>query len=107
MKKYVFLLILAGCAVGPNYQAPENNISDSWATAPTSTDTPLTEWWNIFEDELLSRYITKAAAYNNHVLTAESNILQARALRQIAASSFFPHIGADVNATKTYFIKNG
>lgn len=111
MKYYLWLTVfLAGCAVGPNYQSPENNIADHWAAAhddAVSTETPLTEWWKVFEDELLNQYIARAALHNNDVLTAESNILQARALRQMAASSFFPQIGADVNATKTYFSKNG
>ncbi|MGD0665355.1 MAG: efflux transporter outer membrane subunit [Rhabdochlamydiaceae bacterium] len=109
MKKIAALMILAGCAVGPNYKQPENNVSNTWAMAApeTSNDAPLVEWWKVFNDELLNKYIAKAAEYNNDVLTAESNILTARAVRQIAASSFYPHIGADVNATKTYFSKNG
>lgn len=107
MKKLWLVMILAGCAVGPNYQPPENTISDTWAAENVASDPPVTEWWTLFGDELLNKYILRAAEYNNDVLTAESNILQARALRQIAASSFFPRLGADVNATKTYFSKNG
>lgn len=107
-KTAVVLLFLAGCAVGPNYKEPENTVSNTWsAPAEASNDTPLVEWWKVFNDDLLNKYITRAAEYNNDVLTAESNILQARAIRQIAASSFYPQVGADVNATKTYFSKNG
>ena len=111
MKKIIFTIILAGCAVGPNYTPPEDEVAEAWATEPeniqVSTEAALVEWWKVFEDPLLNKYIEVAAEYNNDVLTAESNILQARAMRQIAASSFFPQIGADVNATKTYFSKNG
>ncbi len=106
MRKIALLFLLASCAVGPNYKAPENTITDNWTTEATA-EPPVTEWWKLFNDELLDKYIARAAEYNNDVLTAESNILQARALRQVAASSFFPHVGADVNATKTYFSKNG
>lgn len=106
MRKVALLLLLTSCAVGPNYKAPENTITDNWTTTATA-ETPVTEWWKLFNDELLDKYIARAAEYNNDILTAESNILQARALRQVAASSFFPHVGADVNATKTYFSKNG
>ncbi len=105
--RIALLILLAGCAVGPNYKEPENNVSDAWVSQTFSTEAPLSEWWKVFNDELLTKYIDRAAEYNNDVLTAESNILQARAMRQIAASSFFPKIGADVNATKTYFSKNG
>ncbi len=110
MKKIMtVLLILSGCAVGPNYKTPENTVADTWATNPdvVSSDAPLIKWWEVFEDLLLNKYIGMAAEHNNDVLTATSTILQARALRQVAASSFFPIIGADVNATKTYFSKNG
>ncbi|HEY5235070.1 MAG TPA: efflux transporter outer membrane subunit [Rhabdochlamydiaceae bacterium] len=110
MKKYIGLMVfLAGCAVGPNYQAPENDVADTWTSESTvaSSDAPLIKWWGVFEDPLLTKYIEMAAEYNNDVLTATSNILVARAYRQIAASSFFPMIGADVNATKTYFSKHG
>jgi NodT family efflux transporter outer membrane factor (OMF) lipoprotein len=110
MKKYIWItLIFAGCAVGPNYKTPENDVADTWTSESevASSDAPLVKWWEVFDDPLLDKYIGMAAEYNNDVLTASSNILQARALRQVAASSFFPMIGADVNATKTYFSKNG
>ncbi|PIS03469.1 MAG: secretion protein, partial [Chlamydiae bacterium CG10_big_fil_rev_8_21_14_0_10_42_34] len=111
MKKshWMFFILLSSCAVGPNYIAPENNISDVWTVSNEEVDetAPLVEWWKEFNDPLLNKYIAMAAEYNNDVLEAESNILQARALRQMAASSFYPKIGADVNATRTYFSKNG
>lgn len=109
---FSIILLLGGCAVGPNYKTPENNVPDTWSSATAasnvlSDDTPVTQWWEVFDDPLLNKYIEKAAESNYDLLTAEANILQARAMRQIAASSFFPQIGADVNATKTYFSKNG
>lgn len=107
-KKLLFLIFLAGCTVGPNYKAPENTISNTW-TAPTdaTTEPPITDWWKVFNDPLLDKYIEMASVNNQDLLTAEANILQARAVRQVTASSLFPQIIADVNATKTYFSKNG
>lgn len=107
MNKFIWLIFLTGCAVGPNYKPPQNDIAHEWASDSLSVEAPISDWWNLFEDALLTKYIQLAAEHNNDVLTAESNILQARALRQMAASSFWPQIGADVNATKTYFSKNG
>ncbi len=103
----VIALILVGCSVGPNYKTPENTVSTTWPEKPEDTDAPLIKWWEVFEDEFLNKYIATAVEYNNDVLSATSNILQARAMRQIVASAFFPQIGADVNATRTYFSKNG
>lgn len=105
--------LLSGCKVGPNYNPPENTVSNEWAGAPKlpevalSEQDPLIQWWKVFDDPLLTKYIEMAAVHNNDVLTAEANILQARALRQVAASSLFPQLTANLNATKTYFSKNG
>ena len=114
--KYYYLslfIFFGGCMVGPNYTAPENNVADRWATTEEkeviadSCTPPITEWWKIFDDPLLTKYIEMAAIHNQDVLLAESNILQARAMKQVTASALFPQIGVDVNATKTYFSKNG
>lgn len=108
MKKLLLLLLVFGCTVGPDYKAPENTISNEWSSpAETAAEPPLTEWWKVFNDPLLNKYIEMAATNNQDVLTAEAHILQARAIRQVTASSLFPQIIADVNATKTYFSKNG
>lgn len=93
--------------MGPNYKAPEKEICETWASDGVSTEAVTVAWWEQFEDPLLSKYMRTAQECNHDVLTATSNILQARALRQIVASSFFPQLSADVSAIKTYFSKNG
>lgn len=110
MKKWQILaltaLLLGSCMVGPRYKPPENNVPDQWQ-GEVATEEPLTEWWEIFEDELLSRYIDMAASHNKEVLIAQANVLQARAVKMSVASSLFPQVSSDINATKTYFSKNG
>lgn len=107
-KSTIFLLVvLCSCSVGPNYKTPEDTISNAWASSPVDSDAIKTAWWEAFGDELLIKYIKLAAEYNNDLLAATSNIYQARAMRMIVASAFFPKIGADINATRTYFSKNG
>ncbi len=93
--------------MGPNYIPPENCISDEWVSAKASDETPLDTWWEVFEDPLLNNYMQKASTYNQDVLAAESSIMQASALRQVAAAKLFPTIGADFNAGKIGFSKNG
>lgn len=121
MKKLKFskLLLLvyicvffSGCLVGPNYRPPEVflpdhwNVNESFLCISPYEDPPIA-WWQVFNDSLLNKYIEMAALCNKDILTAEANIWQARAFRQIAASDLFPHISADLNATRTYFSKNG
>lgn len=100
------LLLLSSCMVGPNYVSPEITITDSWVEVVDGEEIT-SDWWSVFNEPLLTQYIEKAVSYNKEVLAAEANILQAIAMRQVAASSLFPQIGADLNATKTYFSKNG
>lgn len=109
MKKIsLLLLLLSGCAVGPNYQRPDTVVSDTWsADATLETALPLDCWWEEFHEELLTKYITLAEQHNYDLKSAEAHILEARALKQIAASKLFPQIGFDLNGTKTYFSKNG
>ncbi len=107
MKKYIlFLLLLGGCLIGPKHVPPEVQVSEEWVDT-ASKDEPVVDWWNLFEEPLLTQYIAKAAIHNRDVLAAEANVLQAIALRQVAASSLYPQISADFNAAKTYFSKNG
>ncbi len=107
LRRFVFLLLLSGCMMGPNYEQPENCVSDEWATADHTEEEPLAEWWKAFDDPLLTQYIEKAAQYNEDLLAAEATVLQSMALRQVAAAKLFPQIGADLNAGRIGFSKNG
>src|ERR1700738_866574 len=94
--------------VGPNYRPPENDISEVWTSDPCCMLEPApADWWKYFNDPLLDKCIELAARYNNDILIAEASIFQARALRQMVASSLFPQINGALSATRTYFSKNG
>jgi multidrug efflux system outer membrane protein len=109
MRKSVLCLIfVAGCMVGPNYRAPENDVCDGWsAPNDASEQEPVCDWWKVFNDPLLTKYIETATESNKDVLIAEANILAARGSRMVTASALFPHIGADFNATRLKFSKDG
>ncbi len=100
------LFVLNGCVVGPNYRASNPCVSDAWVGGCAQAE-PLSDWWRVFQDPLLDRYITKAALYNNDILIAEANVLEARAQRKIAAAPFLPLVGFDFNYTKLRLSKNG
>lgn len=98
--------------VGPNYQPPENDVSDAWHNSEEkdllfSMQTPPVLWWECFRDPLLSQYIEIAMKNNNDVLVAKANIAQARGVRQVAASKLFPWLLADANASRSHYSKNG
>lgn len=114
MRKYLpIFLFLSGCVVGPDYRPPEYGISDEWVgqidewQEVVDAAPPITHWWIVLEDPQLDAYICMAAQYNNDVLTAEANILKARAMVKVTASALYPQILADFNGSRTYFSKNG
>ncbi len=108
MRNWIWIcLLLTGCMVGPNYTPPDNCVPDTWTSDPCCEGSVPCAWWEQFNDPFLNRYIEMAAYHNNDILTADATIYQARALRQVAASSLFPWASLDSNASRTYFSKNG
>lgn len=113
MKKILILVFLGGCAVGPNYQSiVDVPCEESWVYPEDSAlgiccEEPECDWWRRFDDPMLNTYIEMAACYNNNLLTAESNILIARAMKCEKLSNFFPQIDADVGISRYGYSRTG
>src|ERR1019366_1656405 len=94
------LLLLSGCAIGPNYQRPAADIPQGfkYSLDPGATnslaDLP---WWEIFNDATLTNLIQLALTNNYDIRIATARVEQARALAEQARSQFFPQAGYDVN----------
>ncbi|MGE0753908.1 MAG: efflux transporter outer membrane subunit [Alphaproteobacteria bacterium] len=89
-------LLLSACTVGPDYEPPQVNLTDSWFSTDDkaiSQQAVQLDWWNNFGDPLLEKYIVAAAAHNKDVVIASANVLRARALRRQAGTAFLPEIG--------------
>ena len=102
----VVLLALAGCAVGPNYRAPQPVTPDEWharptAAAPASDAAALADWWKTLEDPILDQLIEKALASNKTAKQAYASVVAARARRGIAAGDFFPTLNASAGGSRT------
>ena len=102
-------LLLAGCAVGPNYQRPEplgtNAIppafsgaglgnTNIWKPAQPSDHLPRGPWWEVFGDPELNRLEALATTNNQQLVAAYANLQQARALVGVARADFWPQIAA-------------
>lgn len=89
----VFTVILAGCAVGPNYHQPEVNVASDFgrvAEGQYATNAPLVQWWTSFNDPLLVRLVEMALTNNHDLRIASANLREARALRRQAQFDFLP-----------------
>ena len=93
-------LLLAACAVGPDFQRPDNHLPASWSfnkrpPATAANPAALANWWRRFHDPKLNLLVEQAVKVNLDVRQAAARLAQARAQRQAAASSFFPWLSAD------------
>lgn len=101
---------LGSCTLGPDYAAPEHDISDDWASADDKASVlsqPVnTAWWSVFEDPLLEKYIKAGADHNKDLKIALANIRVARAARRESEGVFWPQIGSDARAERGKTISN-
>lgn len=83
-----------GFKVGPNYCRPAAAVADQWIDATdTGLDTRRIDdaaWWRTFNDPVLDSLIESAYRQNLTLRVAGLRILEARALRAIAAGELFP-----------------
>jgi len=103
------LLLLAGCAVGPDYERPDLQpiVPDAYTETepgmlPTAQALPADiadpvagarwRWWEAFGDTTLDGLVLDALAYNPDLAAAAGRVLEARALLGGAESARWPTI---------------
>lgn len=110
------LILLAGCMVGPNFQRPQPAAMPAqWAgptprTAPqpvTPAEEELARWWTVFADPTLTALIERALQSNLDLRVADARILQARAVKGIAAGGFWPAVDASGTYQRSRFGAGG
>lgn len=105
------VVVLAGCAAGPDYMPHEIETGVGWALAD-SIDTTLEpgtlgRWWARFQDPTLSRLVETALRQNLDVREAAERVAEARARRDQAAGGRWPAISATGRATERRQSENG
>jgi multidrug efflux system outer membrane protein len=104
---FLFSLILAGCAVGPNYKRPAVDAPPTFRGAPDGTPTATSfgdqKWPDVFQDPQLQKLIREALEKNYDVRIAATRILQAQAQLAITRGDQLPSaaVGASANDTRT------
>lgn len=98
-------LVLAGCAVGPNYNRPAplgtnalpaaftgDSTTNQWKVAEPSAHIPRGAWWEVFGEPELNRLETLACSNNQQLAASIANFEQARALVGVSQAGFFPQL---------------
>jgi len=93
----LIVLILAACAVGPDYEKPEIDTPDAYRfTDAQASDVINTQWWTQFDDDVLNELIDEALRANLDVRVAAARVEQFAARLNITRSDFFPQVGYGV-----------
>ena len=104
-------LVVAGCAVGPEYHRPPvqagqptpaaftdpdhtNHDAVVWKIAKPAADQPRGEWWKLFQDGELNHLEVLAATNNQDLAAAAAHFEQARSLVSVARAGYYPTVNA-------------
>jgi multidrug efflux system outer membrane protein len=96
------VLLLAACAVGPDYRRPEVATSDQFAAteaAKFSTADVEADFWTSFNDPLLTDLIEQSLRANHDLRIGLSRLSEARALRGESRFNLAPTVTAQGGAT--------
>ena len=99
----VFLL-LAGCAMGPDFKTPVVETPDKYMMqdAPTKEAVNL-KWWELFDDPVLYTLVTTALEYNRDLKIAAARIDQARATLGFTRADQYPKVDVQGGASRGNF----
>ncbi|MGO8836911.1 MAG: efflux transporter outer membrane subunit [Limisphaerales bacterium] len=91
----VVLVLVGGCAVGPNYKRPAVNTPENFRFAESQGTNSLGDlpWWEVFKDPMLQQLVRTALTNNYDLKQAVARVEQYRNLAIAARSAFFPQIG--------------
>jgi multidrug efflux system outer membrane protein len=102
-------VLLAGCAVGPDYERPAVAAPPAfqeagpWQLAVPKDTLPKDGWWKLFGDPALDRLETQAAGGSLTVQAAFARFDQAAAIARVSRASLFPSVTANATAARERF----
>src|SRR5580704_12722174 len=116
MKKLTFfpiIVLLAGCAVGPNYKRPAVTVPTDYRDAMPSPNLPVSslgneKWWLVYQDPVLVQLIHTALQQNYDVRIAATRVLEAQAELGIVRANQLPsaNLGANVYSQQNAKVSN-
>lgn len=89
------LVVLAGCAVGPDYEEPAAGLEASFKNAGFTRPAPEGSWWSLFGDGGLDRCIRMAEADGPTARAALARYDLARATLGLESADAWPAVTAD------------
>ncbi|TKI05134.1 efflux transporter outer membrane subunit [Martelella alba] len=107
MTPVLLALLLAGCAVGPDYHRPDIAVplqykeARGWLKATPQDDVGKGEWWEAYRDPTLSALLRQVAVSNQNVAEYAAQFREAQALAAQSRAELFPSVSGDVSSTRS------
>ena len=101
-------LVLAACAVGPDYERPKIDAPNAWRVTYTeAADAANTKWWQQFGDPALDQLIETALAENRDVRIAAARVDQFLGALRTTRSQFYPQFSYGAEASRNRATERG
>ena len=101
-------VLLAGCAVGPDYRRPETAAVEAfretppgWKQAEPRDDIARGKWWQVFGDPQLDALLEKIDVSNQTLAASEAQYRQALAALGVSRAALFPSLDANASAVRS------
>jgi len=95
------LVLVQGCAVGPNYEVPDVEMPANWKAPVSETDLSgsvqerdLMNWWKLLDDPVLENLIVRANSDNIELQEAYYRIVESRARKKYALGEYLPQVNS-------------
>ena len=100
-------VLLASCAVGPNYVRPSAPAppaykeAEGWIVAQPADAAPRGDWWTVFNDPVLNQLEAQVEISNQNLAAAEAAYRQARAAVAEQRAALFPTVDLTGSAQRS------
>ena len=107
MTRFLLLLLLAGCSVGPDYKRPEVETpaaykeAGNWKPAEPRDAAARGKWWAMFGDAQLDGLMAQVDISNQTIAAAEAQLRQATALTAQSRAGWWPTVTGTLQATRS------
>lgn len=99
----VGLVVLAGCAVGPDYERPGMDLPEQWPEELLLSEDDRAEWagwWTRYDDPVLDGLVERALDENLEVRVQADRIQEARARLGLASAERMPTLEGQAEASR-------
>ncbi len=102
------ILLLGGCAIGPDYRKPEVTSPPAWLVdMQQAKDTANTAWWEQFNDPTLNELITTALKENYDLRIATARVEEYYGRYGATRADLFPQVGYGASGSRTQLTGKG